>query len=284
MNTKKLLWIFPLIALIIVTASLWSFYNKDGKSIFVYFSDANQIQVEKTKLIFKGVTAGYVKNISLTEDKKRVLCEIALTKEAGFLANKTSIFYLVKPEIGFAGVKGLDTIIRGTYIVAETEIYQDDEKFQNSFEGQSGPKAIESPENTTVFYLRTKNATSMNLGDPVKYRGVSIGQVSNVSLNRSNDDVRIEIRIQNKFRGYIRAESIFWKNQGVHAKLGLFSSKIDINSFDEILKGGIEFHNPVGTNKNRIAKWGSSFNLHESKPEEIRNITQAEQVQYEKNL
>jgi paraquat-inducible protein B len=99
-------------------------------------------------------------------------------------------------------------------------------------------------ENTTLFYIDGANAESINEGDAVTFRGLQVGTITRVSLSKAAQGIVIQMNIQNKYLRLIRANTIFWPKVGIEANLGLFGSKIKVNSMESIMSGGLEFRTP----------------------------------------
>jgi paraquat-inducible protein B len=254
-------WFFPVIALGITGWILYSHIKKQGPTITVEFEDAAGLQAEKTSVRFRGVEIGLVKEVVISEDTKNVVATINLQKEAERFAVEGSKFWLVTPQVSFQGVKGLDTLIEGSYIAASpgkeeaTESY--DFKGTNNTEG-------DALENTTAYFLETSNVESINPGDAVTFRGLQVGNVTRVTLGKTAQVVVVQINLQNRYTRLIRNNTSFWRKAGIQASLGLFGSKVKINSLDSILRGGVEIFTPDPAGPR--AKAGSRYNLSADAP------------------
>jgi paraquat-inducible protein B len=114
-NVQKLktgwyLWIFPLIALVISAWVFYDYYRDRGPRLQILFDDASGIQAEKTKVRFRGVTIGAVKDVHLSKDQNDVVAEVLLRKDAADFAIEGSKFSLVTPKVTFQGISGLETL------------------------------------------------------------------------------------------------------------------------------------------------------------------------------
>ena len=256
------LWLFPVIALAVSGWIFYSQYKKKGPTIEIYFDDASGLQSEKTRVRFRGVTIGVVKSVVISEDTKDVIATIKLQKEAEQFATEGSKYWVVSPKVTFQGISGLETLFEGTYIAALPGKENAEPKFD--FKGAMTSESTDSLENTSVYYLETSNAESVSLNDTVTFRGLIIGTVTKVTLSKNSQVVVIQLNIENKYAKLIRTNTSFWRKVGIQANLGLFSSKVKINSLDSIMRGGVEIFTPDDAGPK--AKHGARYNLSADAP------------------
>ncbi len=162
----------------------------------------------------------------------------------------------------FAGITGLETLFEGTYIAAIPG--PADAEIKNEFTVSTNSQSTDSLENTTPYFLESSNVESTSPGDSITFRGLAVGSITKVSLNKTSQKVLIQINIQNKFVKLIRINSSFWLKVGIQAELGLFGSKVKINSLDSIMRGGLELSTAEPPGKKANA--GFQFNLLASAP------------------
>ena len=111
-----LVWIVPLIALAVGGWMIFREYRQRGPEITLEFSEGNGIEPRKTVVEYQGVTVGAVTGVALTDDLRRVRVYVRLTKNAAALAREGSLFWVIRPEIGLSGIRGLDTLFTGARI------------------------------------------------------------------------------------------------------------------------------------------------------------------------
>lgn len=250
------LWLFPVIAIGITLFLFKVYYENHGRTIQITFDEASVMKVEKTRLRFRGVDIGVVKDIQLSPDHKNVVVSVMLTKDTDDFAVEGSQFWVVTPKVSLQGLSGLDTIFAGPYI--EVLPGPTDAKKVSQFKGR--PEDVhEASENMSSYVLETASAESINTGDAITFRGMTVGTVGKMSLSKTSQAVNVQINIENRYVQLIRTNTVFWRKVGIQAKLGLFSSKIKVNSFDSIMHGGVEFFTP--DNPGPMAKANAKFAL-----------------------
>lgn len=250
-------WLFPLIAISISAVLLQNYYQEKGTIIKIRFNDASGIQAEKTRVRYRGVAIGTVRDVYLSEDMQDGMVEVVLRKEAANFAVEGSKFNLVTPKVNFQGISGLETIIAGSYITATPGNPSGNSRTE--FKGQSATNATEAPEDTTYYIIETANVESLGPGDSVSFRGLKVGTVTKLNLAKSSQIINVQINIENRYTKLIRTNSFFWKKVGVQAKVSLFKSEFKMNSLDSIVNSGIEFSTPG--NPGPMAKAGNRFTL-----------------------
>lgn len=77
------IWVLPLIALIIGGWLGWRAYTQQGIEIQVRFESGEGIQVNKTEVVYKGMTVGKVKALALDDEgsNRGVIATIEMNKD-----------------------------------------------------------------------------------------------------------------------------------------------------------------------------------------------------------
>ena len=111
-----LVWILP--AVVILAGGFVVIREKiaQGTSIEIRFENAEGLEVNKTKVRYKDVDIGEVREISVGDDRKEVIVTADIHRNAkAYLVDDTR-FWVVRPRISGAGVSGLATLVSGAYI------------------------------------------------------------------------------------------------------------------------------------------------------------------------
>ncbi len=248
-------WLFPFFAILIAGWLFLKYQDQNGPEIRILFGDASGLEAGKTRVRYRGVDIGKVQHISISTDNKDVVATVSLQKDATQFAVEGSKFWAVIPQVGFQGVRGLETLFEGTYIAVDPG--PPDSDFKNSFKGTIGSETSESIEDTSSYSLETNNLESVSVGDSITFRGLKIGNVTRVNLSKTAQTVLVQINIQNRYVKLIRTNTVFWRKVGVQANLGLFSSEVKINSLEALMRGGIDLFTPTaaGPQAKHLAKF-----------------------------
>lgn len=263
-KTGWYVWLFPLFAVILTVWLLLDHYQKQGPEIKIFLDDAASLQAGKTEVRFRGVPVGTVKELIITDDNRKVEATVRLQRDARQFAVKGTRFWVVSPKVNFQGITGLETLLEGTYIA----VHPGDPGAEKTLEFTAMDAAVttDALENTSVYYLETPNAESVGPGDMVTFRGMAIGSVTKITLNKTSQLVVVQINIENRYVKLIRENTVFWRKAGIQANLGLFNSEVKINSLETVLRGGIDLFTPDAAGP--MAKAGARFNLNAAAPKD----------------
>jgi paraquat-inducible protein B len=257
------IWIFPLIAVGIAGYLLYEFLEQRGPEIIITFEEGSRIRPDKTEIRFRGVKVGVVTSLRIADDQKNVEVHARLEKHAEDFANEGTKYWLESPRISFEEIRGLDTLVEGSYIAA---VPGKGDKTKN-FTGRVGTDLKNPLEDTALFKLETRSLDSVSDGDTLFYRGMNVGTVTKVTLSKTAQTISVQIRVPWEYARLVRTNTVFWRKAGFQAKLGLFNSFVKMNSVDALLRGGIEFATP--TNAGPKAKAGTTFALTGDAPKEL---------------
>lgn len=254
----SLVWLVPLIAALIGIGLVVKSVIDRGPTISISFSAAEGLEPGKTKVKYKDVDIGAVKTIRLSKDHSRVLVEIELTKEAEDFAVEDTKFWIVRPRIGASGVSGLGTLLSGAYIGVDAGRSHN---AQAEFVGLEKPPAVTGDQRGHRYTLQGASLGSVDIGSPVYYRRVQVGQVVAFSLDKDGTGVTIEVFVDSPYDQYVGTNSRWWHASGVDLRLDSSGLKLNTQSLAAVIVGGIAFQSPPGQAVGQPAPDDSVFRL-----------------------
>ncbi|MET0261787.1 MAG: MlaD family protein, partial [Rariglobus sp.] len=252
-----LVWLVPLVALIIGAWMLISEYRHRGPEIVIDFEDGSGIEAGKTKLEHKGVAVGLVRAVEMKPDMSGVTVRLRLDKSAAPLATEGAAFWVVQPEIGFGGVRGLDTLITG----ARINVRPGKGNRVDHFTGLDRAPLPRGRDGSRSFLLISDRLGSLNAGAPVFYREIKVGVVESSRLADDSASVRIRVRVDAPYADLVRTNTRFWNAGGFSFKVGLLGAELKNTSLESLVSGGISFATPDTNPLADIAKPGTQFEL-----------------------
>lgn len=239
-KTKKGLspiWILPLLALCLGAWLLFKDYQESGFMITVEIKNATGLTPEKTKVFFKGLPIGVLKSFSVHSDLQWINANIEMVKEAKEKLTEDSKFWIVRPEVSYNKITGLDTLVTGNYF----EIQPGD----SSVPGKHFIALAEAPPLSSRvpglhLTLSSTHDVSLSPGSPVYFKKVEVGEVVS---NILQDDSSIETRIliYPKYTKHVSDKSLFFISKGVQFDANLPKLSIHVDPLKTILRGGISF-------------------------------------------
>jgi paraquat-inducible protein B len=238
--TIPLVWIVPLVALAVGGWMVYREFRNRGPEITVDFIDGSGVEARKTMLEHRGVAVGLVTDVDLKPDLSGVAVTIRLNKSAAGLAAEGSRFWIVHPEIGFSGVRGLDTLLTG----ARLNVVPGNGPPQAAFQGLEKAPPLENPGDGRAFVLQSDKLGSLTPGAPVFYRDVKVGVVETSRLANDAASVLIRVRILTPYVDLVRSNTRFWNSGGLSFKLGLLGAELRSTSLESLFAGGVAFATP----------------------------------------
>ena len=255
----------------------------DAKTPFTLYEDyQSALDVDKTGIVlrfgqpegleegveikYQGVTIGDVTSVKYGQDLESVIVKAFVDKGMERLFRDDSLIWLVTAEVSLAGVKHLDTLIKGPYIavlpgkgtpVLELEALNEP------------PSMMDEVRSGLNIVLETSALGSLKPNSPVYYRQIRVGTVMGSALSSTAQKVHIFVNIEEPYAALIHENTVFWNASGISVKAGIFSGvKIYTESMESILTGGIAFATPEEEEMGAPVKSGSHFILQDKLDED----------------
>ncbi|MGG7649085.1 paraquat-inducible protein B [Pseudomonas frederiksbergensis] len=256
----SLVWIVPIVAVLVGISLVVHTMMQEGPTITVTFKTGSGLTANKTEVKYRNVVIGHVSDVELSNDQRSVNATIKLSKQAESFTREDSQFWVVRPRIGAGGVSGIDTLLSGDYIGAD--IGQANARAKN-FIGLENPPPITYGEPGKRFTLNTQDLGSLDIGSPVYYRKIPVGQVVAYALNADGKGVNIEVFIHSPNDAYVTENTRFWNASGIDVNVGANGFSLKTESLSSILVGGIAFRAPDYNPNDQPAKEDKVFDLFE---------------------
>ncbi|ABM03964.1 Mammalian cell entry related domain protein [Psychromonas ingrahamii 37] len=237
-QTISPIWFLPAVAALLGAWFLFQNITHANTTIKIHFEHAESIIVDKTKLHYKGVIIGTVKKVELDATSGvNIIAEIE--SHAKFMLRKNTKFWLVSPKASLTSITGLDTLFSGSYI----NLQRGEGEYTTNFIAQT-EQPINIPENARLINLQSDNADSINVGTPLFYRNIKVGEVAAIRLEQSGKTVNISAFVDGEYKHLVKNNSKFWNISGLSANVSPAGIDISLNSITSLIAGGITFSSP----------------------------------------
>ncbi|PWB35092.1 mammalian cell entry protein [Pseudomonas sp. SDI] len=237
----SLVWIVPIVAVLVGLSLVVHNLLQEGPSITLTFKTGAGLTANKTEVRYRNVVIGHVTDVGLSDDQRRVNATVKLDKHAEGFTREDSTFWVVRPRIGAGGVSGIDTLLSGDYIGAD--IGQASRRAKH-FTGLENPPAITYGEPGKHYTLHTQDLGSLDIGSPVYYRKIPVGQVVAYALDADGKGVNIEVFVHAPNDAFVTENSRFWNASGIDLNVGANGFSLKTESLSALLVGGIAFRAP----------------------------------------
>ena len=247
-KSVSMIWFVPFIALLIGAWMVYYQWSNEGPLITIAFDSAEGMEIGKTKIKSFNVDIGEVKNIVLNENADGVIVTVRMAKNAEKLLNKNSDFWLVSPQISHTGISGLSTLISGVYIeFSPASIYEDEvDELSLEFIALKDPPV--TPPGTPGLHLtlNSNDQFAYSKGDPIIYKGLTVGQFEHIYFNFDERIVYYNAFIKAPYHQLVTTNTKFWDVSGLRMDLTADGLSIQTGNIETMLTNGVTFDVPKG--------------------------------------
>src|SRR5690554_1700190 len=255
------IWLLPLFAVLLGGWLAYKHFTEAGVHIVITFPSGEGMVAGKTEVRYKGITIGTVTELQVQPDLGSVAAHVMMSRHTENVLRESTQFWLVKPELSFGGVQGLDTLLTGNYIAMRP--------------GQEGPTRytfsaiLEAPPPEPAagdlqISLLASNVGSLHAGSPIHYRKLQVGKIVDYHLSEDRNHVVFQAHIDNQYADLLHENSRFWNTSGISISGDLNSIEFDTDSLASIILGGVSFDNPEHEQAGNLAHSGNVFTLHDN--------------------
>jgi paraquat-inducible protein B len=241
------IWLVPIVAAIAGISLVARTWLEKGPTVTLTFNTAEGLEVGKTQVRYKDVNIGTVHSISLSEDRSKVIVKAEMAKEAASLAREGTRFWVVRPRLGLSGVSGLGTLLSGAYIGVDAPVAKVvdgktvEPEARTDFVGLETPPEVTHDRPGKRFTLRADTLGSLDVGSPVYYRRISVGQVIGYQLDNTGHNVNVQVFVDAPYDKYVTGNTHFWNASGVDFTVNADGLKLRTQSLLSVAVGGIAF-------------------------------------------
>ncbi|TMH30059.1 MAG: MCE family protein [Betaproteobacteria bacterium] len=263
-----LVWVVPAVALAIGAWLAVSSWLDHGPVVEIHFGTAEGLQAGKTRIKYKDVDVGHIGAISLAADLTGVVATAHLSKGADKLLVEDTRFWVVRPRISGSTVSGLQTLLSGTYVAVDVG---KSTQRRRLFIGLEQPPAFTTDAPGRQLALRSEDIGSLDIGSPVYYRRLQVGQVAAYALEGDGKAVKVTVFVNAPYDRFVTAASRFWHASGVDLALDAEGVRVKTESLVSLAVGGIAFDTPLDEAEPAPIPPDMVFELHRSQARANKN-------------
>ena len=264
----QLVWLIPIVAAIIGGTLAVRTYLQKGPTITISFKTGDGLEAGKTKVKYKDVEVGLVKEVTIAKDITHVIATVELKKEVTPYLVEDTKFWVVRPRISGGGITGLGTLMGGSYIGVDVGRSKQP---QRKFTGLETAPAVATDVPGSRFQLHSTDLGSLDIGSPVYFRRIQVGQVVSYELDKDGMGVTFKVFVAAPYDKYVRANTRFWNASGVDLTMDANGLKLDTQSLMSILIGGIAFQTLDESGEAPPTGANTAFTLFATRDEAMKN-------------
>ncbi len=234
-----LTFVCALIAVGLVVASL----REAGHPIEITFPEGHGLRVGDD-VRYRGIVVGAVDKVELDANLQQVSVGVSLTHAHKRLAVEGSEFWIQRPRIGLSQMSGLETVLGAKYIgVAPGDL---NSQPKQKFEGLSNPLSLTDGDWSEISIV-FPSGEGLEIASPVRYRGISIGEVTSIELSDAGESVEVQVRLAGAASKLATAGTQFWIER---PRLDL----TEVRGLDTLVAGRYIAMQPTGRSANGPAR------------------------------
>lgn len=237
----SMIWLIPLIAALVGIGLVARILLERGPEIVLSFKTAEGLEAGKTAVKYKDVQIGMVESLGLASDRSHVQVTVRLNKDAEAFTAQDTRYWVVRPRLDTSGISGLGTLLSGAYIGADAGV---DETRATEFTGHEVRPSVTSDASGQQYLMRANNIGSLDVGSPVYYRQIRVGQVVAYELDDDGRGVTLRVFINTPYVKFVGTNTRFWHASGLDMQINASGLTLRTQSLATILLGGIAFGAP----------------------------------------
>lgn len=257
----SMVWLIPLVAALAAGWMAYDALQSEGPTITIRFDTAEGLVPGKTKIKFKDVEVGQVESIEFSSDLLHVLVTARMVKGVERYLRSETLFWIVRARVTSSEVSGLNTLFSGAYIAMQPTRKG---KLMTEFEGLPEPPVVTDERQGRVYVLHTDDLGSLDVGAPVYFRRVKVGQVADYDL-LDDDTVELKVFVQAPHHKRVHMDTKFWNASGLDMTMDARGVRVQTESLVSMLLGGIAFDTPGSEESVELAPSGTVFPLYPSR-------------------
>ncbi|MGD9210155.1 MAG: MlaD family protein, partial [Desulfobacteraceae bacterium] len=178
-----------------------------------------------------------------------------------FLSTNTR-FWVVRARVAAGEVSGLETLFSGAYIGMDPG---NKGEYARVFNGLKTPPIVTTDLPGRRFLLKAEKLGSLDVGAPVYFRQIRVGQVDAYELTPDGQSINITVFIKAPHHKKVHTNTRFWNASGVDFAVTSQGVKLDSDSLVSVLFGGIAFETPPLVGDPVVAGEMAEFSLFKSR-------------------
>jgi paraquat-inducible protein B len=259
------IWLVPLLAGGLVAYLAIRATADRGVRVTITFETAEGITAHQTEVKYKAVSVGTVENVTVASDLTRVVVAVRMNAPMKPLLTDHARFWVIRPRLTPASgpITGLETIVTGGYM--EFDPGPPGGQPATSFRGLEQPPGVRSGEPGRAFVLRATRLGPIGPTAPVFYRDAAVGEVLSYDLGDGKGPISLRVFVRAPYDQFVHADTRFWNASGIAVASGAGGVRVEIESLQSILAGGVGFETASEHDGGPPSEENAVFELYENK-------------------
>ncbi|TVU88844.1 intermembrane transport protein PqiB [Vreelandella titanicae] len=253
------IWVVPIVAIAIGLWLVYDNYASRGTQVTLTMESAEGIEAGNTLIRSRNVEVGRVQSVRLSDDLSHAVLTARIQPEVEDMLREDTRFWVVKPRIGREGISGLGTVLSGAYIQLEpgTEAAP-----RREFPVSDIPPVAPAGQAGLRLSLTSQLGNSLRVGDPVSYQGYTVGRIEENSFEPESRTMKHQVFIEEPYTNLVTDSTRFWTSSGVDFRLDADGVRVNVESLEALLGGGVTFGVPEDLPMGQPVEANTHFTLY----------------------
>jgi paraquat-inducible protein B len=200
------MWLATAVCVVMAGVFVFSQIWEQGSIIQVSFKQGHGLK-PGDRLRYRGIDVGEVERVEIRPELEGIRVYVRLDSAAEDLAREGSQFWIVRPQLRLNQLAGLETVVGAKYLAVQPGPSDGPRRLE--FAGVEMPLALVDEETTQIdVYFR--QGYGLSVGDPVRFRGIGVGEVVNIELDNSLQRVKVTARLFQHPSPFARPGTQYW--------------------------------------------------------------------------
>ena len=253
------IWVVPIVAIAIGLWLVYDNYSSRGTQVTLTMDNAEGIEAGNTLIRSRNVEIGRVQSVRLSDDLSHAVLTARIQPEVEDMLREDSRFWVVKPRIGREGISGLGTVLSGAYIQLEPGT---EEAPRREFPVSDIPPVAPAGQAGLRLSLTSQLGNSLRVGDPVSYQGYTVGRIEENSFEPDSRTMQHQVFIEEPYTDLVTDSTRFWTSSGIDFRLGADGVRVNVESIEALLGGGVTFGVPEDLPMGQPVEANTRFTLY----------------------
>ena len=253
------IWVVPIVAIAIGFWLVYDNYSSRGTQVTLTMDNAEGIEAGNTLIRSRNVEIGRVQSVRLSDDLSHAVLTARIQPEVEDMLREDSRFWVVKPRIGREGISGLGTVLSGAYIQLEPGT---EEAPRREFPVSDIPPVAPAGQAGLRLSLTSQLGNSLRVGDPVSYQGYTVGRIEENSFEPDSRTMQHQVFIEEPYTDLVTDSTRFWTSSGIDFRLGADGVRVNVESIEALLGGGVTFGVPEDLPMGQPVEANTRFTLY----------------------
>lgn len=206
-----------------------------GIPIKIELPDDNKIRHSGAPIMYRGLEIGQITDLSFSEGRNNIVASAAIQPSFSDMLNTGSQFMLEEAKVSITEINNLSNLVTGNFL----SIIPGEGEKSRQFVAIRKDALLKENAHSIAITLLSKDSYGLSPGTDILYRGIQVGYISHVELNK--EQIAITALIDSDYNYLLKSRNRFYVNGSANAELTESGISVSIPPAKQLLTGSISF-------------------------------------------